>query len=125
MPFPNRKEDAMEDFVGTWDVEEHTFQGKRTLKDLPVQITIVKNGNQYDVTVPLQGGKSENFTASPNGQTIYHTWPVGNKDYEVRLVFNHKANPAKIVDGIGGSMIALWKHVKQPDDMGTITGTRH
>lgn len=119
----------MEDFVGTWDVEEKTFHGNRTLKDRPVQIKIVKNGTQYDVKIPLRGSKPVVFTESPyitpNGPTISHTWTSSKGEYEVRLVFNHKVNPAQIVERPGGSMIARWRpHVEQPDDMGTITGTR-
>ncbi|MFL6261529.1 MAG: hypothetical protein ACJ76Y_17685 [Thermoanaerobaculia bacterium] len=125
----------MADFEGTWDVDETTFHGsKRTLKDRPVQITIKKNTidpTQYDVTIPLQGGKFEVFTESPymapNGQTISHTWVTpGNGRYGVRLVFDHNVNPAKIVgEEPGDSVIERWRpHMVQPADMGTITGQR-
>jgi hypothetical protein len=126
LPVFNRRRDAMEDFVGTWDVEECTFRGKRTLKDLPALITITKNGNQYDVAIPLQGGNSKFFTASPNGQTISYKWTTVGKDrYRVQLVFDHTVNPAQIVEGPGGSTIERWgPNVVQPDDMGTITGQR-
>jgi hypothetical protein len=122
----------MADFEGIWDVEEHTFHGNPILQDRPVQITIVKNAidpTQYDVTIPLQGGKSEVFTespyATPMGQTISHTWnEPGEGRYGVRLVFNHAVNPAQIVEGPLLSVIERWGLKDQPDDMGTITGTR-
>src|SRR5215217_1254238 len=115
----------MEDFVGTWDVEEKTFHGHRILKNRPVVITIVKNAipNKYDVKIPLQRGELF-FTKAPNGQTISHISTLGKKSYEVRLVFDHNANPAQIVGELGGSMILRWSHNLQPDDVGTITGTR-
>jgi hypothetical protein len=128
VPVSNRKEDAMEDFVGTWDVEETTFHGHRTLKDRPVLITIVKNGTQYDVTIPLQSGDkvfTESPYMTPMGQTISHTWTdVSGSIYGVRLVFDHTVNPAQIVEKPLCSVIERWGKRDQPTDMGTITGTR-
>jgi hypothetical protein len=118
----------MAGFDGTWDVEEHTFHGKRTLKDRPVRIIIEREtGDLYKVTIPLKRGDPPLvFVAFPNDKTLsgINNNPIDG-DYGVRLVFNHAVNPTQIVEGPLCSIIEWWhRHKDQPEDMGTITGQR-
>jgi hypothetical protein len=131
VPASNKQEDAMAGFAGTWNIEEHWVNGHRITEGPPATIAIAKIGDSlYQVTIVFSAKNPDRywvFKKAPeaDGKTFYHIEELSNSGYEVRLVFDSATNPQKILEGAGRSEIQRWRlHVKQPEDMGTITGTK-
>jgi hypothetical protein len=122
----------MAGFEGTWNIEEHRVRGNRITEGPPASITIAKIGHSlYRVTIAFTAHNPDRywvFTKAPeaDGKTFYHAEDLSHFGYEVRLAFDNATNPQKLLEGVGGSEIQRWPlpRVRQPEDMGTITGTR-
>jgi hypothetical protein len=120
----------MAGFEGTWECWEHQVKGNLTIgSDFDIEIKL--NGSQYEVTkIPPLPGLSLPFPVVAKDQALSKTWTDGVSQYGVRLVFDNAVNPTQILQGPLCSVIERWSHKKhkrrihQPDDMGTITGTK-
>jgi hypothetical protein len=133
VPIFNQWRDVMAGFEGTWNIEEHWVTGKRITEGPPAQIAIAKiRDSLYRVTIVFTANNPDRywvFDKAPeaNGNTLFHTEKLSKSTYEVRLLFDSSTNPQKILEGAGGSEIKRWNDPPvppQPDDMGTITGTK-
>jgi hypothetical protein len=122
----------MAGFEGTWNIKENLVKGHRITEGPPAKITIAKiQDSLYRVTIVFTANNPDRywvFDKAPeaDGKTFYHTEKLSKSKYEVRLVFDSPTNPQAILEGPGGSEIQRWPGhpVVQPDDMGTITGTK-
>jgi hypothetical protein len=115
----------MAGFEGTWNITEYTVLGSKLIGGNPPRIAIARVGAQYRVTILLLAGGSLVFDASPNDRTLSYTLDPDVDRFGVRLVFDSAADPQNIVHGPLGSVIERWISTNfQPNDMGTITGTR-
>jgi hypothetical protein len=128
VPFPIKRRDAMPSFEGTWTIQEHRVRGNPIIvKDgASTQISIYIVMLNYHVKIPRLAGKSLEFEVPLIDHPLSHKSIEPPSSYGVRLVFDDAFNPTKIVAGPLGSVIERWliHPSKQPEDMGTITGTR-
>jgi len=122
----------MAGFEGTWNIEEHLVKGHRITEDHPAKIAIAKIQDPlYRVTIVFTDNNPDRywvFDKAPeaDGKTFYHIEKLSKSEYVVRLVFDSDTNPQAILEEAGGSEIQRWPGhpVAQPEDMGTITGTK-
>jgi hypothetical protein len=116
----------MAGFEGPWNITETPIIGSKLIWGNPPQITIERAGAQYRVKIPLQSGGWLDFVVTQNDRALSGPIGLGTNDYGVRLVFDSLTDPQNIVHGPLGSVIELWisGNFFQPNDMGTITGTR-
>ncbi|MFL6261530.1 MAG: hypothetical protein ACJ76Y_17690 [Thermoanaerobaculia bacterium] len=113
-----------------WTIQEHKIKNGPIIVNPggSAQITITVVGTLYHVELRLLNGTLMTFDEPLIGLTLSHTWQdvPSNSSYGLRLVFDDAVNPTQIVAGPLGSVIERWllHPSKQPEDMGTITGTK-
>jgi len=122
----------MAGFEGTWIIQEHKVWNGPIIVDegASEEINIHRTGDgPYKVHIPLKNRRDplDVELIHENDRTLFYRGDHDGYHYYVRLMFDSAANPQAIIDEAGGSEIQRKRRppsVKQPDDMGTITGTR-
>jgi DNA-directed RNA polymerase subunit L len=120
----------MAGFEGTWIIQEHKVWNGPIIVDEgaseEINIDKTKDGS-YTVHIPLRNGNPLDVELThENDRTLsYKGYHDDDHHYYVRLLFDSDTNPQAIIEEAGGSVIERWRTpAAQPDDMGTITGTK-
>ena len=124
-----------DDLVGSWSYQEDPIaEGMNEIldSDEAKRITIVKGANcpnSFDVTVPLKSDDPMELMCLPpilDGLGRLTLSGIDTtKGIGIRLVFDLSVNPPEIFHGLLGSTVERWSGpLPQPNDMGTITGTK-